>query len=67
MKYLKPKSLTWWAGFVPLLAGLVVALSDVLPVLAPVRAVIDAMTGNAEPAVLVNAGLVAIGLRGAVA
>ena len=67
MKYIKPKSLTWWAGFVPLIAGVLVALSDVIPVLLPVRAVIDAMTGNAEPAVLVNAGLVAIGLRGAVA
>ena len=67
MKYLKPKSLTWWAGFVPLAAGVIAALSDVLPALAPARAVIDAMTGHAEPAVLVNAGLVAIGLRGAVA
>lgn len=67
MKYIKPKSLTWWAGFVPLIGGILVALSDVLPVLLPVRAVIDAMTGHAEPAVLVNAGLVAIGMRGAVA
>ncbi len=66
MKYFKPKSLTWWASLAPLLGGVIVALSEAFPALAPARAVIDALTGDMQPAVLVNAGLVGIGLRGAV-
>ncbi len=65
-KYLKPKSLTWWAAFVPLLLGLVAALEPAHGS-ASVIAVIDNMTGGASPYVLINAGLAGIGLRGAVA
>lgn len=66
-KYFKPNSLTWWASFAPLMAGVIAALSEAFPALAPVKSVIDALSGGVQPAVLVNMGLVGIGLRGAVA
>ena len=67
MKYFKPYSLTWWASFAPLLAGVIAAMSEAFPALAPAKAFIDALSGGLQPAVLVNMGLVGIGLRGAVA
>jgi hypothetical protein len=65
-KYLKPQSLTWWASFVPVIAGVILALSAEVPQLATIASVINAATGGLEPAVLINAGLIGIGLRGAV-
>ena len=65
MKYVKPKSLSWWAAFVPLMSGLIVALSSALPSLAPVVSVIDAASGGMTAPVLINLGLAGIGLRGA--
>ena len=62
-KYFKPKSLTWWASFVPVIAGLIVAVSTGFPVLAAFAGVINAITGNMMPSVLITAGLVGIGLR----
>lgn len=64
-KYLKPKSLTWWASFVPIMAGAFIALEPVHGASAWVQAVSD-MAGSLSPAVLINAGLLGIGLRGAV-
>jgi hypothetical protein len=64
-KYFKPKSLTWWASVTPLLVGIVLALSEAFPSLAGVAAVLNAMTGGIPAAALINAGLVGIGLRGA--
>jgi hypothetical protein len=66
-KYFKPASLTWWASVVPLLAGIVLALSAAVPALVPVVSVIDAATGKLPAPVLINMGLIGIGLRGAVA
>lgn len=63
-KYLKPKSVSWWASVVPLLAGLAVAT---LP-LHGVHAVVDAInniTGGVSSALLINGGLAGIGFRGA--
>ena len=65
MKYVKPKSLSWWASVAPLVAGLIVALSAALPSLAPVVSVIDAASGGMTAPVLINLGLAGIGLRGA--
>lgn len=65
MKYFKPTSLTWLASVTPLIAGLVVA-SEPLHGLADVVATVNNMTGHLSPAVLINAGLAGIGLRGAV-
>ena len=65
MKYFKPHSLTWWASFAPLLAGVIVALADVVPGLGQARDVINALSGDMQPALLVNMGLAGIGLRAA--
>ena len=67
MKYVKPKSLSWWASFVPLLGGVVIALSDVVPSLAPVAQVVRSLAGSMTAAQLVQLGLLGIGLRGAIA
>ena len=66
-KYLKPKSLTFWAGAVPLLSGLLMAGSKVIPQLQPVSIVLDAIYGGTSPSALINAGIAAIGIRAAVA
>lgn len=65
MRYIKPKSLSWWASVSPLLAGLIVAVSEAFPTLAPVVAVINAASGGMTAPVLINLGLAGIGLRGA--
>lgn len=66
MRYVKPNSLSWWASATPLFAGLILALSAAVPALAPVAAVIDAASGGLPSPVLINLGLVGIGLRGAI-
>jgi hypothetical protein len=63
-KYFKPKSLTWLASVVPLLAGVFIALEPVHGLAAWAEAVRNA-TGLTAPA-LINLGLAGIGLRGAI-
>lgn len=63
-KYFKPKSLTWWASFVPLLCGAFIAFEPVHG-LGAVTESISTMFNNAAPGTLINAGLVGIGIRGA--
>lgn len=63
-KYFKPRSLTWWSGFVPIAAGAFVAFEPVHE-LATYAAAVSAMYGDVSPAVPINAGLALIGLRGA--
>ena len=65
-KYFKPKSVTWWASVAPLIAGVVLALSAAFPAMAPVAAIINAASGDLPAPVLINMGLIGIGLRGAV-
>jgi hypothetical protein len=65
MKYFKPRSLTWWSSFVPLIAGALVA-SEPLHGWLALTATIDAVTGGVSPALLINAGLLGIGVRGAI-
>lgn len=62
-KYFKPKSLTWWSGFIPLFTGIYVASVDLHGFLSTVN-VINAITGNLPPSIMVTYGLTAIGLRG---
>jgi hypothetical protein len=64
MKYFKPKSLTWWSSFVPLIAGVLVA-SEALHGWSAVTSTIDAVTGGISPSLMINAGLIGIGVRGA--
>jgi len=64
MRYFKPKSVTWWGSVVPLACGLFMALTPVHG-LADWTQAMAAAFGGATPAVLINAGLVGIGLRGA--
>lgn len=63
-KYLKPKSLTWWAGIGFLASGAFTAFEPVHG-LVDYAASIKALYGNMTPAMLINSGLAIIGLRGA--
>ena len=63
-KYIKPKSVTWWASFVPLLAGLTLATQDI-HAWSDLVAVIDRASGGMTPFQLINVGLLGIGIRGA--
>lgn len=65
MKYVKPRSLAWWASATPLFLGMFVALEPVHGLSQWVAAV-SAMTGDLPSYVLINTGLIGIGLRGAV-
>ena len=64
-RYFKPLSVSWWAGIAPAFAG---AFLVTVPVhgLNDYAQVVRDLTGNVEPVVLINLGLAAIGLRGAV-
>ena len=64
-KYIKPKSLTWWASAAPLFAGVALSLSAALPSLEGLATVINAASGDLPAPVLINMGLIGIGLRGA--
>ncbi|MCU9849751.1 hypothetical protein OEZ60_17270 [Defluviimonas sp. WL0024] len=63
-KYVKPTSLTWLASALPLLAGLFIAFEPVHH-LADWAKAVSLTFGSASPYLLINAGLVGIGLRGA--
>jgi len=63
-KYFKPKSVTWWSGFVPLVGGVFIAFEPVHQ-LADYTTAVHALFGNASPGILINGGLALIGLRGA--
>lgn len=66
MKYFKPQSLSWWASVVPLVVGLIIATVD-LHGMVPLVTSLQLIVGDATPAILINAGLLGIGLRGATA
>ena len=62
-KYFKPGSVTWWTGFVSLVAGTIVALGSEVETLRPTANVLSAMA-DVPPAVMISFGLGLIGLRG---
>lgn len=64
-RYFKPYSLTWWASATPLFGGVILALAAAFPALQPVALVINEASGGMPAPVLINMGLVGIGLRGA--
>ena len=63
-KYFKPRSLTWWASMVPLVAGSVIATEP----LHLQTAIVQSIQGFTDlPSyMLINGGLFGIGLRAAV-
>ncbi len=63
-RYFKLRSLTWWASAAPLVFGMVIA-TEPLHGLAALAETARSITGNVPPAMLINAGLAGIGLRGA--
>lgn len=63
-KYVKPTSLSWWASFVPLVAGLVLA-AEPLHGWIGITETIDRASGGMTAAMLINVGALGIGLRGA--
>lgn len=63
-KYFKPGSLAWLASVTPLAAGIFMA-SEPLHQLSNWVATVGNLTGNVPPYILINGGLVGIGLRGA--
>lgn len=66
-KYFQPSSVAWWASVVPIIAGTIKALGTVHPSLHGLVAVIDAFTGEPlSPSILINFGLIGLGLRGAI-
>lgn len=64
MKYIRPRSLTWWASLLPLLAGAGI-ITEPLHGWHELAQVIRGFTGDTPPMMLVNAGLAGIGLRAA--
>ena len=63
-KYIKPASVTWWASVAPIAGGAFIAFEPVHQ-LAEYASSVSALFGDASPGVLINAGLVGIGIRGA--
>ena len=63
-KYFKPASLTWWASVSPLIMGLFIA-SEPLHGMASAAMSVQNATGMTA-AMLINAGLMGIGIRGAI-
>ena len=67
MKYVKPRSLTWWAAMVPFVCGLTMSLAEAVPALESAATVMRSMYGpEMSPSMLINLGLAGIGLRGAI-
>jgi len=64
-KYVKLKSLTWWAAIVPVFVGVLLALGNVFQWELVVK-IINEFAPGVPPAVMINSGLVAIGFRGAI-
>lgn len=62
-KYFKPKSITWWTGFVALAAGSIVAIGSEVDTVRPAANILSAMA-DVPPAVMISFGLGLIGLRG---
>lgn len=69
-KYLKYNSLTWWAGFVPLVLGILKMMHYETGWFEPAQYIAANIWGDGtdvSAGALINAGLVIIGLRGSLA
>lgn len=65
-KYIKPKSLTWWASVFPLIAGVALAFTSSVPGMEGIAGIIGGFFPDMSAVALINMGLIGIGLRGAV-
>jgi hypothetical protein len=67
MKYLKPKSMTWWAGLLSILTGLIAIFQPANTVVGEFAHLMALLTGGSDsaPAVLIFTGMGLIGLRAA--
>lgn len=65
-KYIKPKSLTWWASVFPLIAGVALAFTSSVPGMEGLATIISSFFPGMSAVALINMGLIGIGLRGAV-
>jgi hypothetical protein len=65
MKYLKIKSVTWWASALPLIGGLLLA-TEPFHGFTELVETIDNLSGGMRPYVMINAGMLGIGLRAAI-
>lgn len=64
MKYLKPKSVTWWVSILQIAVGIVLAATADGQW---VHTFLTNATGGLEPYALISAGAFGVGLRGAIA
>lgn len=64
-KYFKPQSLTWWIGFLPIIAGAWIASDIDNAWIDPAADIIQAFCGGVDGSAMIYIGLGAIGLRGA--
>ena len=64
MKYIKPKSVTWWAGVAMVVMGGVLGIDDGYDLGASID-VLRAWTGGMGASVLIAQGAGLIGIRGA--
>lgn len=65
-KYVKPKSVTWWASAFPLFAGIALAFTSAIPGMEGIAGIIGGFFPGMSAVTLINMGLIGIGLRGAV-
>lgn len=67
-KYVQPKSLTWLTGFVLVVLGVTKAILPELPydLATNITNVVDRLTGDSTAFSLINLGLMAIGIKGAI-
>lgn len=64
MKYLKPQSVTWWAGVSLILMGGLLGVDQGYEV-GPIADVVRSWTGGLGPSVLIAQGAGLVGIRGA--
>ncbi|MCA2590173.1 MAG: hypothetical protein IM509_05335 [Microcystis sp. M31BS1] len=62
-RYIQLNSLTWWAGFIPLVAGLALAILPEFPSLSWLLNIFVRLVGDIPAWALINGGLAAIGIK----
>lgn len=63
MEYIKPKSLTFWAGVLSIGSGVLLGVHDANPIGWGADALVNIIGRDTSPAMLVTTGLGLIGIR----